>query len=275
VCVCVCVCVCVRVCVRVCVCVCTCACVRVCVRVCVCVIPSHLFTCQPCSFLSRAGRIWREFPHSCKRSCDSFSLAKRSRWLCSMYASMNMHTCMHTHAHTSARCRVCDTLVYASAYASMQVCKYTHTRILVLALMRMFPHTHVYTHTYTHPPTYTAALANLARTCDTAWTHAGDTSVDSAWYTKRMMLGGVYMAAEVRLATPMPHAHACTHTYMLRMYVYSYFHILCLYAHAHTHTHTHTHTYFEAHCLDMAVGISCCPRAQLLHSSLTNCYIQV
>jgi len=46
-----------------------------------------------------------------------------------------------------------------------------------------------------------AAIANLARTCDAAWMHAGDQSVDASWYSKRMMLGGVYMAAEVYMLT--------------------------------------------------------------------------
>ncbi|KAJ9648913.1 Ubiquinone biosynthesis protein coq9, mitochondrial [Coniosporium apollinis] len=47
-------------------------------------------------------------------------------------------------------------------------------------------------------PTYIpASIAELARLADEIWFLAGDTSVDTSWYTKRASLSAVYSAAEV------------------------------------------------------------------------------
>ena len=41
------------------------------------------------------------------------------------------------------------------------------------------------------------ALRLLSRTADTMWQAAGDTSTDFNWYTKRAILGTVYVATEI------------------------------------------------------------------------------
>lgn len=47
-------------------------------------------------------------------------------------------------------------------------------------------------------PSYVpASIAELARLADEIWFLAGDTSVDSSWYTKRASLSAIYSAAEV------------------------------------------------------------------------------
>ncbi|KAF2005895.1 ubiquinone biosynthesis protein COQ9 [Amniculicola lignicola CBS 123094] len=47
-------------------------------------------------------------------------------------------------------------------------------------------------------PTYVpASFAELARLADEIWFLAGDTSVDTSWYTKRASLSAIYSAAEV------------------------------------------------------------------------------
>lgn len=47
-------------------------------------------------------------------------------------------------------------------------------------------------------PTYVpASLSELAKLADEIWFLAGDTSVDTSWYTKRGSLAAVYAAAEV------------------------------------------------------------------------------
>lgn len=47
-------------------------------------------------------------------------------------------------------------------------------------------------------PTYVpASLAELARISDEIWFLAGDTSVDTSWYTKRASLSSIYAATEV------------------------------------------------------------------------------
>lgn len=47
-------------------------------------------------------------------------------------------------------------------------------------------------------PTYVPqSLAELARLSDEIWFLAGDTSVDSSWYTKRASLAAIYSSAEV------------------------------------------------------------------------------
>jgi ubiquinone biosynthesis protein COQ9 len=47
-------------------------------------------------------------------------------------------------------------------------------------------------------PTHLApSLAELARLSDEIWYLAGDTSVDSSWYTKRASLSAIYSATEV------------------------------------------------------------------------------
>jgi len=42
-----------------------------------------------------------------------------------------------------------------------------------------------------------AALAELARLADEIWFLAGDTSVDTSWYTKRASLSAIYAASEL------------------------------------------------------------------------------
>ncbi|KAF2650939.1 ubiquinone biosynthesis protein COQ9 [Lophiostoma macrostomum CBS 122681] len=47
-------------------------------------------------------------------------------------------------------------------------------------------------------PTYVpASLAELARLADEIWFLAGDTSVDTSWYTKRASLSAIYSSSEV------------------------------------------------------------------------------
>lgn len=47
-------------------------------------------------------------------------------------------------------------------------------------------------------PTYVPeSLAELARLADEIWYLAGDTSVDTSWYTKRASLSAIYSATEV------------------------------------------------------------------------------
>jgi len=47
-------------------------------------------------------------------------------------------------------------------------------------------------------PTYVpASLKELAKLSDEIWFLAGDTSVDTSWYTKRASLAAIYAAVEV------------------------------------------------------------------------------
>jgi ubiquinone biosynthesis protein COQ9 len=47
-------------------------------------------------------------------------------------------------------------------------------------------------------PTYIpTSVAELARLADEIWFLAGDTSVDTSWYTKRASLSAIYSSAEV------------------------------------------------------------------------------
>ena len=47
-------------------------------------------------------------------------------------------------------------------------------------------------------PTYVpSSLAELARLADEIWFLAGDTSVDTSWYTKRASLSAIYSSTEV------------------------------------------------------------------------------
>ena len=47
-------------------------------------------------------------------------------------------------------------------------------------------------------PTYVpSSLAELARLSDDMWFLAGDTSVDTSWYTKRASLSAIYAATEM------------------------------------------------------------------------------
>jgi ubiquinone biosynthesis protein COQ9 len=50
------------------------------------------------------------------------------------------------------------------------------------------------------------ALAQLARTCDVAWRFADDpgAEVHFEWYSKRVAVGGIYVAAEVRARASPP-----------------------------------------------------------------------
>jgi len=47
-------------------------------------------------------------------------------------------------------------------------------------------------------PSYTStSIAELARLVDEIWFLAGDTSVDTSWYTKRASLSAIYSATEI------------------------------------------------------------------------------
>jgi len=47
-------------------------------------------------------------------------------------------------------------------------------------------------------PSYVpASIAELARLADEIWFLAGDTSVDTSWYTKRASLSAIYSASEI------------------------------------------------------------------------------
>src|SRR2546429_4290798 len=52
-----------------------------------------------------------------------------------------------------------------------------------------------------HPTYVPASLAELARLADEIWYLAGDTSVDSSWYTKRASLSAVFASTEVFMTT--------------------------------------------------------------------------
>lgn len=47
------------------------------------------------------------------------------------------------------------------------------------------------------PSNVPASLAELSRLSDEIWFLAGDSSVDTSWYTKRASLAAIYAAAEV------------------------------------------------------------------------------
>lgn len=47
------------------------------------------------------------------------------------------------------------------------------------------------------PSNTATSVAELARLADEIWFLAGDSSVDTSWYTKRASLAAVYSAAEV------------------------------------------------------------------------------
>jgi ubiquinone biosynthesis protein COQ9 len=47
------------------------------------------------------------------------------------------------------------------------------------------------------PANIPPSLRELSRLSDEVWFLAGDTSVDTSWYTKRASLAGIYAAAEV------------------------------------------------------------------------------
>ena len=51
------------------------------------------------------------------------------------------------------------------------------------------------------PSNITPSLRELARLSDEIWFLAGDTSVDTSWYSKRATLSAVYSSAEVFMTT--------------------------------------------------------------------------
>ena len=51
------------------------------------------------------------------------------------------------------------------------------------------------------PSNVQPSLAELARLSDEIWFLAGDTSVDTSWYTKRASLSAVYSSTEVFMTT--------------------------------------------------------------------------
>eukprot|EP01113_Clastostelium_recurvatum_P011049 TRINITY_DN15569_c1_g2_i2.p1 TRINITY_DN15569_c1_g2~~TRINITY_DN15569_c1_g2_i2.p1 ORF type:complete len:262 (-),score=33.75 TRINITY_DN15569_c1_g2_i2:32-817(-) len=50
-----------------------------------------------------------------------------------------------------------------------------------------------------HPANATSSLKLLALLADEIWHHAGDTSTDFSWYSKRAMLAGVYTSSELHM----------------------------------------------------------------------------
>ena len=48
-----------------------------------------------------------------------------------------------------------------------------------------------------HPGNIPTSLAELARLSDEIWFLAGDTSVDTSWYTKRASLSAIYSSTEL------------------------------------------------------------------------------
>ena len=52
-----------------------------------------------------------------------------------------------------------------------------------------------------HPSYVSTSIAELARLSDEIWFLAGDTSVDSSWYTKRASLSMVYSSTG-KILTP-------------------------------------------------------------------------
>jgi len=46
-----------------------------------------------------------------------------------------------------------------------------------------------------------ASVAELAKLVDEMWFLAGDKAVDTSWYSKRAMLGGVYASTEMFMTT--------------------------------------------------------------------------
>ena len=51
------------------------------------------------------------------------------------------------------------------------------------------------------PPNTLNAIQHLAEVCDTVWVLSGDRSLDYNWYTKRLLLGGVYASTELFMVT--------------------------------------------------------------------------
>lgn len=53
----------------------------------------------------------------------------------------------------------------------------------------------------TLPPNIAPSLRELASLSDEIWFLAGDTSVDTSWYTKRATLSAIYSSAEIFMTT--------------------------------------------------------------------------
>lgn len=60
------------------------------------------------------------------------------------------------------------------------------------------------------PQNAPTALKQMAMMVDDIWQHAGDTSTDHNWYTKRAILAGVYTATELYMLTDKSEGHADT-----------------------------------------------------------------
>ena len=75
---------------------------------------------------------------------------------------------------------------------------------LRLRLQRLEPYLHVWPQalaTMVQPRNVGAGADSLAALVDEMWHHAGDTSTDINWYTKRGILAGVYSASELYMLT--------------------------------------------------------------------------
>ena len=66
------------------------------------------------------------------------------------------------------------------------------------------------------PTNVAASLAELARLSDEIWFLAGDTSVDSSWYTKRASLSAIYSATEVFMTADTSSDHIETERFLDR-----------------------------------------------------------
>jgi ubiquinone biosynthesis protein COQ9 len=61
-----------------------------------------------------------------------------------------------------------------------------------------------------------ASLRELHALSDEIWYLAGDTSVDTSWYTKRASLGAVYASSELFMTTDTSRAFAATEEFVDR-----------------------------------------------------------
>jgi ubiquinone biosynthesis protein COQ9 len=76
---------------------------------------------------------------------------------------------------------------------------------------------------------------------DEMWHVAGDVSVDSQWYTKRLLIGGVYTSTELFLITDSSEGHKDTWAYLDRCVRVCVYVCACACVASMTH-HIHTQT---------------------------------
>ncbi|MCJ1435362.1 Ubiquinone biosynthesis protein coq9, mitochondrial [Xylographa pallens] len=66
------------------------------------------------------------------------------------------------------------------------------------------------------PSNISLSIAELARLSDEIWFLAGDTSVDTSWYTKRAALSTVYSSTELFMTTDTSADHRQTELFLDR-----------------------------------------------------------